>query len=262
MNDCQLLSVSKVSKSFGGVTAIDKVTFSIGLNRIKSIIGPNGAGKTTLFNLISGVVRPSRGRMQFKGTNLVGLSPNEIGSLGIARTFQNVLLFSKMTVLENVMVGFHRTADYRLMSSLFRTKDFKAQEAAIGTGAGELIVLVGLESRMNETAGNLPYGEQKLLEIARALATAPALLLLDEPAAGLNTAEQDNLIRLIRRIRERNIAVLLVEHNMKVVMALSDEILVLDYGREIATGAPEEIKANQKVIEAYLGKGIEFARNR
>jgi branched-chain amino acid transport system ATP-binding protein len=256
-----LLKVNQLKKAFGGVMAVAGVSFEVKKNQIKSIIGPNGAGKTTIFNLISGVYPPLEGEIHFQGQNLIHLPPHQICSMGISRTFQNVILFKRMTVLENVMVGRHSKVNTHFISTIFRLPTFKKEEKAIIEKAMELMVLVGLERKAFEMAQNLPLGEQKLLEIARALATDPQMILLDEPAGGLNMAELEAIIRLIRKIKEKGIAILLVEHNMRVVMDVSDEIMVLNFGEQIASGPPKEIKGNEKVIQAYLGKGVRFARS-
>jgi len=257
-----LLKVNQLKKAFGGVMAVAGVSFEVKKNQIKSLIGPNGAGKTTIFNLISGVLSPLSGEVYFQNQNLIGMPPHQICVMGISRTFQNVILFKRMTVLENVMVGRHSKINTNLISSIFRSPAFKNAEKAIMNKAMELMAIVGLDRKAFEMAQNLPFGEQKLLEIARSLATDPKLILLDEPAAGLNTAELETIIRLIKKIREKGITVLLVEHNMRVVMDVSDEIVVLYFGEQIASGTPEEIKRNERVIQAYLGKGVSFARSK
>lgn len=257
-----LLNVTKLKKAFGGVMAVAGVSFNVAHSQIKSIIGPNGAGKTTIFNLISGVLSPLSGEVYFQNQNLIGLSPHQICAMGISRTFQNVILFKKMTVLENVMVGRHCRVSTNFISSIFRLPAFKNAEKAIIDKALELMTIVGLEKKAFEMAQNLPLGEQKLVEIARGLATDPKLMLLDEPAGGLNTAELETIIHLIKKIRKSGITILLVEHNMRVVMDVSDEIVVLNFGEQIGSGTPEEIKRNERVIQAYLGKGVSFARSK
>jgi branched-chain amino acid transport system ATP-binding protein len=262
MMDEPILKVVDLKKSFGGIMALAGVDFQVSQDKIKSIIGPNGAGKTTIFNLISGLIPPSSGKILFENKNIVGRAPSQICLLGIARTFQNIILFKHMTVLENVMVGRYIREHYSVISSVFKGSAYQLGEKAISEKAMELLNLVGLEKRALELSQNLPLGEQKLLEIARAMATDPKLILLDEPAAGLNTSELDKIITLIQKIRNMGIAVLLVEHNMKVVMEVSDEILVINFGQPIASGTPETIKTDDKVIQAYLGKEVSFARSR
>lgn len=261
MRDSVVLKTTRLSKIFGGLVAVNDLNFQVERNQIKAIIGPNGAGKTTFFNLVSGLIRPSSGMVEFDGRDITGFRSHGICRLGMARTFQNLIMFSKMTCVENVMVGFEARERFSLPGTVFRSGSFRKKEARMRQKAGDLLALVGLDHRASELAGNLPYGEQKLLEIARALATQPHLLLLDEPAAGLNTAEQGHMVELISQIRNMNITILLVEHNMKVVMGVSDEIIVLNYGEELASGIPEEIQGNKSVIKAYLGEEIHFVRD-
>jgi len=249
-----ILQVRGLQKIFGGLKAIDGLDFAVKEGQIKSVIGPNGAGKTTLFNLLTGVFPPTRGTFEFRGALLNGRKPHEIAHLGISRTFQNLELFANMTVLENVMVGAHNHTAAGLFSAGLRLPAMRREEKKIREKAWEELRFMGLEEKASWGAASLPLGEQKLLEIARALATHPRFLLLDEPAAGLNIRETETLSRTILAIRGRGITVLLVEHDMSLVMGISDEVLVLNYGRKIAEGVPREIQRNPAVIAAYLGE--------
>lgn len=254
-----LLDAQGISKVFGGVVAVDKVNFDIPERSIVSLIGPNGAGKTTFFNLVTGIYTPSTGDVIFDGKPLRGLKPHEITRRGIARTFQNIRLFSNMTVLENVLVGEHSQLSTGLFGAITRTSKVLTEEKNAKNLARELLKIVDLADKENEFASNLAYGDQRRLEIARALATNPKLLLLDEPTAGMNHSESAKLTRLVELLRtEKGLTVLLIEHDMKVVMEISDRVTVLNFGRKIAEGKPEEIKTNSEVIEAYLGK--EYAK--
>jgi len=250
----EILKIQDLQKYFGGLRAIDGLSFSVSEGQIKSVIGPNGAGKTTLFNLITGVFPPTRGKFEFAGRALNGMKPHEIARAGISRTFQNVELFPNMSVLENVMLGCHTRTGAGLFRAGLRLPGMRLEEKRTREEAREELRFMGIEEKALLGAKSLPLGEQKLLEIARALAAQPKLLLLDEPAAGLNIRETETLSETILRIRERGITVMLVEHDMSLVMGISDDVLVLNYGRRIAEGKPREIQRNPEVIAAYLGE--------
>jgi ABC-type branched-subunit amino acid transport system ATPase component len=254
-----LLTATEVKKSFGGLTAINHVSFSLREGQIKSIIGPNGAGKTTLLNLIMGIYPPDSGKIAFLNQSIERLKPHHIASLGISRTFQTIALFENMSVVENVMVGKHVRTKSEFFSNSFLLRRAKIEEDLISRDAWEKLALVGLKERGLEPASAITFAEQRLLEIARALATDPKIILLDEPAAGLNITEIKMMSQLIQKIRSQGVTVLLVEHQMGLVMDISDEILVLNYGSKIAEGPPSEIQRNQDVIKAYLGEEIEIA---
>jgi branched-chain amino acid transport system ATP-binding protein len=250
-----LLQVDQLTKSFGGITAVRDVSITIPEGSISAIIGPNGAGKTTLFNLLTGIYRPTSGSILFNGKSLVGLRPDQVNAVGVARTFQNIRLFHGMTAIENVMVGMHSRLKLSLLQTIFRPPAFHQQEDRVFQKAGDLLRFVWLYDKANEISKNLPYGDQRRLEIARALASDPKLILLDEPTAGMNPQESAEAMHLFRRVRdELGITVVLIEHDMKVVMGISEHITVLDYGQKIAEGSPDEIRANTRVIEAYLGR--------
>ena len=259
-----LLKIDKLTKSFGGLTAVSNVNMEIAKGELVGLIGPNGAGKTTLFNLLTGVYVPTSGHIQLEAggkiKELGGLKPYNVTKSGLARTFQNIRLFKDLTVLDNVRIAMHQNVGYGLFSAFFRTNKFYSEEERMTQEAEALLAIFHMEKKKNELAKNLPYGEQRHLEIVRALATKPVILLLDEPAAGMNPNETAALTGLIKKIREEfGLTVLLIEHDMSLVMKICERIYVLDYGMLIASGKPEEIRANKGVIEAYLGEEVSNA---
>jgi branched-chain amino acid transport system ATP-binding protein len=249
-----MLTLTNVSKRFGGLTVLQDVSFTVPQGKVFGLIGPNGAGKTTVFNLITGLLEPTGGGIEFDGASLVGVPPHRITRRGLGRTFQNIRIFKEMTLIENVVVGMHAHLSYGLPSWLFSLPDFRAREKRARDRAHELLSWVGLDAKAHDIADNLSYGDQRKLELARALATEPKLLLLDEPVAGMNSGEKVQLMKVVADIAKRGFTVFMIEHDMRFVMGLCERIAVLNFGKIIAEGAPDEIKNNPTVIEAYLGR--------
>jgi branched-chain amino acid transport system ATP-binding protein len=254
-----ILSIEHVAVHFGGLIAISDMNFVVNEGELVSLIGPNGAGKTTAFNVITGFLKPTKGQVTFKGQSLNGLKPHEVTSLGLVRTFQRTSVFEKISVFENVLIGLHRRTSATLFGTIFGLPRERRQEAALREEAWEILRLVGIDHQADELGGSLPYGDQRLLGVALALAANPSALLLDEPVSGMNASETGRFVALLNKLRANGKTILLVEHDMPMVMGVSDRIVVLNYGRIIANGTPKEIQNDPDVIQAYLGQGVKHA---
>jgi branched-chain amino acid transport system ATP-binding protein len=250
-----VLKVEQVAVRFGGLVALSDLNFTVGEGEIVSLIGPNGAGKTTAFNVMTGFLSPTQGSVSYRGATLNGLKPHQIADLGVIRTFQRTSVFPNDTVYDNLLIGLHRQGRVRLLEAILGMPQARASERRLRERAGELVEWVGLQRRAYDPAGSLPYGEQRLVGVALALAAEPSMLLLDEPVSGMNASETHSFVQLIRKIRDRGVTILLVEHDMPMVMSVSDRIVALNYGRIIAEGPPDVIRNDPSVIEAYLGQG-------
>ncbi|MGI6224666.1 MAG: ABC transporter ATP-binding protein [Peptococcales bacterium] len=250
-----ILAINGISKRFGGLQALDNINIEVNGNTVHGIIGPNGAGKTTLFNVITGLIKPDTGTLTLEGEKLPFIKPHQLVPLGIARTFQNIRLFKEMSVLDNVLIGQHVHTPTPIFSIMINGKKSRKWEQIAKDKAVEALRFMGLEGKIHETVKNLSYGQQRLVEFARALAAQPKIILLDEPAAGMNPTEKTNLLNIVARLREKGYTLILIEHDMKLVMNICDTISVLDHGKVIAQGKPEEVRNNPNVISAYLGKG-------